>query len=125
MDFEHIQALIQQFNESDIAELRIEQDDFKITLRSPSYVEAIQKGKAPATPIVMPSFPTSVQNHAPVPPLAVAPLLEATNSQTEAAPETSSAPPSSPADADFVTVRSPMIGTFYRSLNLFCVLSKP
>ncbi len=114
MNFEDIQALIQQFNDSNIAELRIEQDDFKITLRSPSYVEAVQKSKASPTPIVLPPSASAFSQQQ-MPTISPPPSPSSTLPTPTTEPTTTekSAPPS--ADANLLTVRSPMIGTFYRS----------
>lgn len=92
MDFKQIQELIRLVNESNIGEVTVEQKDFKITIRQKEeQVTQIVSQALPAAP--------SYQMPQPVPP----PQL--------AAP--AAAPPSS-APANTVTIKSPMIGTFYR-----------
>ncbi len=115
MKFEDIQALIQQFNESNIAELRIEQDDFKITLRSPSYVEAVQKSKASPMPIVLPPATPTFSQQQTVPFEAASPSSTEPTTLAEKTTPTEKSASAPPADANLLTVRSPMIGTFYRS----------
>ena len=93
MDIKQIQELIRFVAKSGVNEVAIEQEDFKITIKTnqaPTYVQA------------------TVPLHAPAP-VAAAPAA--------AAPAAESAP-AAPAAADtskYITVRSPMIGTFYRS----------
>jgi acetyl-CoA carboxylase biotin carboxyl carrier protein len=98
MDFKQIQELIKIINKSNIGELSIEEKDFKITIR--------QKEEVP------PVYQTS----APSPAYLPAPAF----SQPSAAPANTQSfghePAASPKPADnLVTIKSPMIGTFYRS----------
>ncbi|HWV69900.1 acetyl-CoA carboxylase biotin carboxyl carrier protein [Chitinophaga sp.] len=97
MDFKQIQELVKMINKSNISELSIEQDKFKITIK--------QKDNEVQQVITVPATVAPVQAVA-----AVAPA---------AAPATAApvaAAPAAPAKADnLVTIKSPMIGTFYRS----------
>ncbi|HEY8954239.1 acetyl-CoA carboxylase biotin carboxyl carrier protein [Chitinophaga sp.] len=97
MDFKQIQELVKMINKSNISELSIEQDKFKITIK--------QKDNEVQQVIAVPAPVAPVQAVA-----AVAPA---------AAPATAApvaAAPAAPAKADnLVTIKSPMIGTFYRS----------
>ena len=100
MDFKQIQELIKMINKSNISELSIEQDKFKITIK--------QKDNEVQQVITVPAAmaTAAVQPVAPVAP-AAAPAA------VSAAP---AAAPAAPAKADnLVTIKSPMIGTFYRS----------
>ncbi|MBL7718654.1 MAG: acetyl-CoA carboxylase biotin carboxyl carrier protein [Flavipsychrobacter sp.] len=98
MEFKQIQELIKIINKSNISELSVEEGEFKITIKQaqPSETQyvAIQ-------PQAMP-----MQQMAPAPQAA-----------PQAAPAASpAAPAAAPAANDkLVTVKSPMIGTFYRS----------
>ncbi len=92
MDFKQIQELIKIINKSNISELSIEQEAFKITIKQKDN-EIQQVYAMPAT--------APVQVAAPVAPAA-----------TPAAAAT--APVAAKAD-NLVTIKSPMIGTFYRS----------
>lgn len=98
MEFKQIQELLKAVNKSTISELTIEEEGgFKITIKQATS-EAIAMPVAqymPAAPAVM---------AAPVPSAAPTPAAEAPAQQ--AAPA---------AAADQKVVRSPMIGTFYRS----------
>lgn len=94
MDIKQIQELIKFVSRSGVNEVAIEQENFKITIKTnqaPVYVNAA----LPAAPAPQPVAPTAA-------PQAVA--------ETKAV--------SSPAAEDtskYITVKSPMIGTFYRS----------
>ncbi|MBK8442905.1 MAG: acetyl-CoA carboxylase, biotin carboxyl carrier protein, partial [Sphingobacteriales bacterium] len=44
MDFKEIQELVKLLSKSDIAELKLESENFKITLRTKAYVEAQNGG---------------------------------------------------------------------------------
>ncbi|MBO9150925.1 acetyl-CoA carboxylase biotin carboxyl carrier protein [Chitinophaga sp. GCM10012297] len=97
MDFKQIQELIKMINKSNISELSIEQDKFKITIK--------QKESEVQQIVTVPAV-TAVQ------PVAVAPQPVA------AAPAPAAAAPAAPAAAaasNLITIKSPMIGTFYRS----------
>src|ERR1700740_1311473 len=95
MDIKQIQDLIRFVSKSGVNEVSIEQNDFKITIKTnqaPTYVTAN-----------MPGEPVYATAPAPAAPVAAA------------APE---APASAPAAVDatkYITIKSPMIGTFYRS----------
>ncbi|MEZ2445287.1 acetyl-CoA carboxylase biotin carboxyl carrier protein [Chitinophaga sp. RCC_12] len=96
MDFKQIQELVKMINKSNISELSIEQDKFKITIK--------QKDNEVQQVITVPAAMAPVQAVAAVTP-AAAPATAA-----------SAAAPAAPAKADnLVTIKSPMIGTFYRS----------
>jgi acetyl-CoA carboxylase biotin carboxyl carrier protein len=91
MDIKQIQELIRFVAKSGVNEVAIEQEDFKITIKTnqaPTYVQA------------------TVPLHAPAP--AAAPVAAA---PAEAAPAAAPVADTS----KYITVRSPMIGTFYRS----------
>lgn len=99
MDFKQIQELIKLINDSNIGEVTVEQKDFKLTIR--------QKEEA------VTQFVSSVQHqpsYAPLPqaPAQNQPVLQ--NSTSEASKPAAA----TPAAANTVTIKSPMIGTFYR-----------
>ena len=94
MDFKQIQELIKMVNKSNIGEVTIEQKDFKVTVKQKE--EPVQHVVAAAPAMTA----------APVASVAAAPA------PAVAAPEK---PKAAPAAADnLITVKSPMIGTFYR-----------
>ena len=96
MDFKQIQELIKMINKSNIGEVTIEEKGFKLTIR--------QKEEPAQTVIAAPvqSAPLAMQApvHAPV--------------TTPAADKSKAAEASSD---NYITIKSPMIGTFYRSAS--------
>ncbi|MEP7128223.1 MAG: acetyl-CoA carboxylase biotin carboxyl carrier protein [Chitinophagales bacterium] len=98
MDLKEIQELIKLLNKSNISEIRIERDNFKIMLRTQDLNGPVQYVR---------------QETVNLPP--------ATNvSAPPATPASQEAPAVSKADAaddnsKLITIKSPMIGTFYRS----------
>ncbi|MCW3123230.1 MAG: acetyl-CoA carboxylase, biotin carboxyl carrier protein [Flavipsychrobacter sp.] len=95
MEYKQIQELIKTINKSNISELSIEEGDFKITIK--------QELTAQAQYV---SMPQPVQIHAPQP-------AQQQVSLPAAAPAAPAAAPA--ASANTSTIKSPMIGTFYRS----------
>ena len=103
MDFKQIQELIKIVNRSTIGELSIEEGDFKITI----------KQKEEPVPVYA-SAP--VQNYAPAPPLPAQLAAPASPSPSSSGNTPASAQDAAPKQADnLITIKSPMIGTFYRS----------
>jgi acetyl-CoA carboxylase biotin carboxyl carrier protein len=97
MNLNEIQDLIKFVAKSGVTEVEIEQKDFKITIKS--------ENKKPDSQII-------VQAAAPVVPQMAAPAIAAPAQNT--APATT-APAAATEDSKYITVKSPMIGTFYRS----------
>lgn len=97
MNIQEIQDLIKFVSKTQVSEVEIEKKDFKIVIKSAEKA----RGKATDQPII-------VQAAAPAAiPVAAAPAPAA------AAPV---APAAAPAEDDnLITIKSPMIGTFYRS----------
>lgn len=101
MDFKQIQELIKMVNKSNIGEVSIEEKGFKLTIK--------QKEQAVQQIYAQPSSAPVYQ-----PPVSAS-----------AAPQTAAkaAPPvaneNTPADENgkYITIKSPMIGTFYRSAS--------
>ncbi|HVZ96449.1 MAG TPA: acetyl-CoA carboxylase biotin carboxyl carrier protein [Chitinophagaceae bacterium] len=91
MDIKQIQELVKLVNKSNIGELTIEQKDFKITIKQKK--EAVPHLMAPMHQQIIPQ-PTLPP--APPPPAAKTPEPAATKTE------------------NLLTIKSPMIGTFYR-----------
>jgi acetyl-CoA carboxylase biotin carboxyl carrier protein len=98
MDFKQIQELIKMVNKSNIGEVTIELKDVKVTVKQKE--EPVQQVVATA-PVPMMTAPSA-------PPVAAAPAPAPSTLSLE---KSKSAPPV--AD-NLVTIKSPMIGTFYR-----------
>lgn len=97
MDIKQIQELIKFVSRSGVNEVSIEQKEFKITIKTnqaPTYVTG-----APA--------PQAISVTATPAPAAVAAV--------PASPAATEAKPAATETSNYITVKSPMIGTFYRS----------
>lgn len=99
MDLKDIRQLIKMVDESNVDEVRLEKDDFKIVVR---------KGRGFVTMQPSPAQPVSYQMQAP--PVAPAPVSPAVTAA--AAPAASEAPAAS---AKYHEIKSPIVGTFYTS----------
>lgn len=98
MDFKEIQELIRMVNKHNIAELTIENQDSRIKIKTALAVSAVQ------APVMMPTM------QAPVMPQ----MIQASPEKTQAAgTETKSETPE--AGGNTIMIKSPMVGTFYRS----------
>jgi acetyl-CoA carboxylase biotin carboxyl carrier protein len=97
MDIKQIQELIKFVHKSGVNEVSIEEKDFKITIKTnqaPTVVNATIPAAAPVA--------------------AVAPQVSAPAPAPAAAPAATPAAPAAD-DSKLITIKSPMIGTFYRS----------
>jgi acetyl-CoA carboxylase biotin carboxyl carrier protein len=106
MEFKQIQELIKVINKSNISELSIEEGEFKITIKQAPTVSETQFVAVQA-PMHMQGMMQQPQQQ------------QAISAPQQAAPSASQAPPanqaSSAANDKLHTIKSPMIGTFYRS----------
>ena len=102
MDFKQIQELIKMINKSNIGELSIEQKDFKVTIKQKEEnVTQVVSAPAQLQPVAFAAPPAAVVASAPAP--APSPISQAEKPKASDAPST-----------NHVTIKSPMIGTFYR-----------
>ncbi len=97
MEYKQIQELIKTINKSNISELTVEQGDFKITIKQENNSQ-VQYVQAPQ--------PVAHVHHAP--PAQALPAAPA-------AAGTPAADKPVAAATNITTIKSPMIGTFYRS----------
>lgn len=95
MDLKEIQNLIKFVSNSGVAEVKLETGDVKITIKT------TVEGNTPEI--------TYVQQAPMAQPLAVAPAV----AQAPVAPTTPNAPAAED-NSKYITIKSPMIGTFYR-----------
>jgi len=97
MDIKQVQELIRFVAKSGVNEVSIEEKEFKITIKTnqqPTYVTAA------LPPVAAPAAP------APAAPVASAPVVSAADAKAAATAQEL---------ANYITIKSPMIGTFYRS----------
>ena len=93
MDIKEIQNLIRFVAKSGASEVKLEMDDIKITIRTGSESDTTIVRQVPATPV-----PQITQ----VAPQPVAEPIKPTN------------PAAATDDSKYITIKSPIIGTFYR-----------
>ncbi|MBK6931594.1 MAG: acetyl-CoA carboxylase biotin carboxyl carrier protein [Saprospirales bacterium] len=98
MDINQIQELIRLVSKAKLAEFILKEGDFKLIIRNQPGPESA----VTATPVVIPAAPPLVA----MAPAAVPPPAQ---------PEAQAPPPSPDSEANLLTIKSPMIGTFYRS----------
>src|SRR5215212_8699043 len=98
MDFKQIQELIKMVNKSNIGELTIEQKDFRVTIRQ----KEEQVTQVVAAPV----------QQAPI--YAAPPQPAISSGQQTSAPAVDKSKAAEAAASNLVTIKSPMIGTFYR-----------
>ena len=96
MDIKQIQELIKFVHKSGVNEVSIEEKDFKITIKTNQAPTVVNATIPAAAPVAAPA------------PQAAAPAPAAP------APATPAATPAAD-DSKYITIKSPMIGTFYRS----------
>lgn len=97
MDIKQIQELIRFVAKSGVNEVAIEQKDFKITIKTTQSLAVVSA--------TVPAAPPLATAAAPIPELATLPA------------NTSPAAPVAEDTSKYITVKSPMIGTFYRSAD--------
>lgn len=98
MDFKEIQELVKMFSKSGIGELKIEQENFSIKLKSNESFQTNVVTGAISSPVAMPTALAAAPVHIPASP----------EPKTESTPKTGTNPASK-------SIKAPMIGTFYRS----------
>jgi acetyl-CoA carboxylase biotin carboxyl carrier protein len=96
MNLSQIQDLIKFVSKSGVSEVAIEQKDFKITIKATD-------GKGKVQEVIQVAMP------------AAAPVAIAAAAPAPAAAPAAPAAPAAEAKGNLIEVRSPMIGTFYRS----------
>lgn len=97
MDIKEIQSLIKFVAKSGASEVKLEMEDFKITIRT-----GPAGSSTPETTIVQ-QIPMA---QAPVAPVAQAPVAQEAPAPAQEAPKAE--------DSKYITIKSPIIGTFYR-----------
>jgi acetyl-CoA carboxylase biotin carboxyl carrier protein len=95
MDFKQIQELIKMINKSNIGEVTIEEKGFRLTIKQKE--EVVQQ------------FVNAPMQTQPV----TQPVI--TQSANTTTPAVEKQRPSEPVASNLITIKSPMIGTFYRS----------
>ena len=99
MDYKQIQELIKTINKSNIGELSIEDKDFKITIKQKKETaQQITVAQPPASVSASTQQPVAVEQTAPSVASSIADSAASTAAKVD----------------NLITIKSPMIGTFYR-----------
>lgn len=102
MKTKEIRDLIDFISKSGLNEVSIETEDLKIAIKRDAETKVIESAAVAPAPAAAAPAPAPAQATAPAP-SPVAPAAEASSSSS--------------AEGNYVEVKSPMIGTFYRSAN--------
>jgi acetyl-CoA carboxylase biotin carboxyl carrier protein len=103
MDFKQIQELIKLVNKSNIGEVTVEEKGFKITVKQKEeHVQQVIAAPAAGQPVL---------------PAYAPPVVPATQPPAAASEPAKSKSHEATATDNLITIKSPMIGTFYRSAS--------
>ncbi len=109
MDFTDIERILHLVREHDLAEFELEREGLKLRVRKAGAPPTFHGASVPAVPIAMPAVPAMTMMSGALPPVG----------QATAAPAgaPSAATPSSDTEEslELAVVKSPIVGTFYRS----------
>jgi acetyl-CoA carboxylase biotin carboxyl carrier protein len=100
MDFKEIQELIRMVNKNNIAELSIENQDFRIKIKT-----ALAATYSTQAPVVMQQMPQQM----------AMPQMQQTNQVEKPQSNQEAAKTEEAAGGNTITIKSPIVGTFYRS----------
>ena len=106
MTFKEVQDLIKLVTKSKLSEFKMEEGDFKVSIRTEHY----QKGSSAAPQIV--SVPAAAMPAVPQPLPAAAPA-----GPTQTAADRQEGQSEKKDETKYLEIKSPMVGTFYRSAN--------
>ena len=116
MDYKEITDLIKMVNKSNLTEFKMRDGDFELTIRTENY----SKGKSNdnnTTTMVPVATAQPVQHiiSQPAPQHHVEAPVQAVNKPNPAASKDAAAAENEEAANDYIEIRSPIVGTFYRS----------
>lgn len=98
MDFDEINRILEMVREHELSEFELEREGFKIKIKKGAVVNASGPFAAPLPQQAAPAMPQASGGYSPAP--------------LEAVP---SSPPPPSDEVDFAIVKSPIVGTFFRS----------
>jgi len=109
MNFKEIQELIKLINKSNLTEFKMEQGDFKISIRTKKFGKMVSQSILQAQPQMVP-----VQT-APVQQPAASPSNTANGPEAAVSDNKNNKSTSPGENENYIAVKSPIVGTFYRS----------
>lgn len=114
MNFKEIQELIKLINKSNLTEFKVKDGEFELSLRTDKYEKA-QKGKAQIIQSQQPVMPLPAMQTSFAAPTPAQPVAPQPDPQPAAKNETAEA--SEAQDSNYIEIKSPMVGTFYRAAS--------
>ncbi len=112
MTFKEIQELVKMIGESEIAEFNLKDGEFRLSIKTKYYNELDLSGREMPSPQPFVAMPPVQQAFTPSAPQApVAPVAEAARAEKTAAPKEEA----SGGGGQYLEIKSPIVGTFYRS----------
>jgi acetyl-CoA carboxylase biotin carboxyl carrier protein len=109
MDFNQIQELIRLVSKSKVSEFIFKEGDFKLVIRNQNSSDHVQ-------PQLVMQAPQPIVTMAAPPQIIASAPIQAQESPA-LAPVEKSAPAADASNAKYITIKSPMVGTFYRSAS--------
>jgi acetyl-CoA carboxylase biotin carboxyl carrier protein len=114
MTFEEIKALIQLVNKSDLAEFKFEDGDQKVVIRTSKYSNGKQQFIQPSVPLTStfssaPAMTSTSAGTAVSNPIVSLPKLDEPTLKSDSTAATTEG------SGDYLEIKSPIVGTFYRS----------
>lgn len=120
MDLKEIQDLIKFVAKQGVSEVNLEKDDIKLTIRTGSKED--EKGEQNQQPVYAQMMPPQMmpqgipqQEAAPQPPQQQQPAQQEAPKETQKEAPPQKGQESGEDESQYVAIKSPMIGTFYRS----------
>ncbi len=118
MEFKDIQELIKLINKSNLTEFKMEDGDFKLSIRTKKYTKGRSSTvvTSPQQIVPVPTAPMAPvqQSYVSPPPAPAAPAPAATSSATNTDAPTNN-DNSGGDEGNYIAIKSPIVGTFYRS----------
>jgi acetyl-CoA carboxylase biotin carboxyl carrier protein len=112
MNFKEIQELIKLINKMNLTEFKMKDGDFELSVRTEKYSKTKTTQVVSPSQQIVPVATPSVQQVAPPPAPAPAPPAPAASAP---APKEEKSTKSSGDTSNYLEVKSPIVGTFYRS----------
>lgn len=110
MTFQEITELIKTLSKSRLAEFKLKDGDFELSIKTDRYVDT-KSPKVVQTPVTVSTAPAAAAAPAPIPAPAPAPAAPPAPAKPAPAPASNKAEK----EKEYLEVKSPMVGTFYRS----------
>ncbi len=110
MTFKEIQELVAGINKSNISEFKLKDGEFELVIRTSKFTKGktVYNTTAPMPAPMMAAAPAAAPTPAAAPVAAVPPAAALTAPVAAATPAAS-------AESNYIAIKSPIVGTFYRS----------